>query len=101
MSTNLFSTPECSWINNVDSSSISDQLLPLCWKNGIQRKKFTIRVEDSSHESAGQQLFMQRFCATVWLWKITNFQDNDFTAMSIHVHTFKVLFHHFKFVVCA
>ena len=54
--------------------SIFDRSLPLRQKKGIQKKNPYFRAEGSSHESAGQWLFMQRCRAKGQVWKITNFQ---------------------------
>ena len=77
----------------------------IVWKNGIQQKNY-IRADGSSHEFAGQWLFMQRCCTVVRVWKVANFQDQVqkrviFTASFYkheYVHNFKVLFNLFKFV---
>ena len=66
--------------------SISDWSLPLCEKNGTQKKNSYIRAKGSSYDSAGQWLFMQRCHAKVWVWKIANFQDHDCTAQLRYVH---------------
>ena len=68
--------------------SIFDQLLPLHEKNGIQKKNY-IRAEGSSHESAGQWLFMQRCCTEVQVWKVVKSKQVIFTAkFHVYVHTF-------------
>ena len=55
--------------------SVFDRSLLLWQKNGIRNKKSYIRADGSSHEMAGQRLFMQRCHTEVWVWEVANFQD--------------------------
>ena len=92
----FFNTGEALQINNIDDSWIRQSFsafiqhffygfLPFHQKNGIQKKKSYIRTEGSSHESAGLWLFMQHHCAGVEVWKIANFQDQDYAKF---IYTF-------------